>query len=116
MLIILIVLIAVVKISYDIITELKKLNSSVVALNKQVTEIKTSLENDLAKVSKTTSKLEKFTSNLMMFLGYKKCDCSSVASTIICYVLKIPFKQIIDFINLYLIVKKMFKKDLAKKI
>lgn len=97
-----------------IISGLLKLDRMVCQTNEQVTTQRTELMSklDCAKtcINKTLNALNSF----VTFINEKKCECkeafeTNIVTSILCLILKLPFKQILSALEVVLTIKKILR-------
>ncbi len=98
-----------------IISVILKLDKIVCTTNQQVTDYRPILQENLTKtkagVNKTLTALTKF----VTFINEKKCECKdafekNIITSILCIILKLPFKKIISALEVALMLKKLLRK------
>lgn len=97
-----------------IISKLQKFDKQVLEMNKQIVEFQPELKQALAKTKTTVNKTMTAFRSLVSVIGNTKGECKKLfsknfLSALGCLILKIPFKQVLNILDVIFVLKKLLK-------
>ncbi len=97
-----------------IISKLKKLDSIIIEKNRQVLEFQPELKKNLLEIKGKVNKSMVTLKSLVSFIGTAKGECKKLfsknfISALGCLIFKIPFKQILNILDVIFALKNILK-------